>query len=77
MISLALKVTWNLSKYVESLTWIKLVHDISSCQFVRAVLLYVNCFQICKVEPLIVSFLIDCYFISVSAFADASSQPVS
>jgi hypothetical protein len=45
----------------ESINWIKLVQDISSGQFVRAVLLYVNRFQICKLEPLIVNIiLIDC-----------------
>jgi hypothetical protein len=41
----------------ESINWIKLVQDISSCQFVRAVLLYVNCFQNCKLKLLIVSII--------------------
>jgi hypothetical protein len=39
----------------ESINWIKLFQDISSGQFVRAMLLYVNRFEICKLEPLIVS----------------------
>jgi hypothetical protein len=41
----------------ESINWIKLDQDISSGQFVRAVLLYVNCFQNCKLELLIVSII--------------------
>jgi hypothetical protein len=41
----------------ESINWINVVQDISIGQFVRAVLLFVNCFQNCKLELLVVSII--------------------
>jgi hypothetical protein len=43
----------------ESVNWIKLVQDISSGKFVRAVLLYVNRFQKCNLQPIIVSIILN------------------